>query len=208
MGWFSAHWLAGENIAFVGIVLQQRRYHASLRDVDSGNFIEEAKLLVHSIIEKVPIVSKDEFQSLKSKTVGTIQIIVQAGQPIGIADQEGDLSTPLLVVQITKDEDFFNIFAAAQVQLVKYPFVPGMIVVNAVYEIEGVIYREKIADKKNALLERDSVHELAGSPQNVPLVIYQCPKGDYEFIPSDGEPDHLCPVHNLQLEAKRIIANV
>lgn len=161
-----------------------------------------------SIIRKTSIILEDTYRSLTSlQDLGSV-VLIRDEQPVGLTNTDGQLAYPLIIVQFPDDEEIPKMLAIVQDLFFKNPYVPSIIAVSETGNLEGVIERSFVANDYNAFLERDFIKSPAGVSNNVPLVVYQCPKGDYEFIPYSGPPDRLCPTHNLKLTPKRIVINV
>lgn len=165
-------------------------------------------------ITEVHLIPEDEHKPSSSDFNSELAVLTREDKPIGVL-VEGTPIVPLLVAEFDIDHDLQQILNIVQFLLFMHPYVPGVVITTPAGQIEGIASRENIANEIEALEQRsessnDAIQvgvELAGTP-NVPLLIYCCPEGDYEFIPFQGEPDHLCPVHNLQLEPKEVVFDV
>ncbi len=158
-------------------------------------------------IRKVKIIS-DPAEASHNVGGNEICVVVNGNEIIGITDEYGQISTNTIVAKLSNIADLMKVVAVARIQLLKRLDLPGIVIINQNNQIEGIIHRREIANFASKNSERGPLPELAGGNSKVPFVIYVCPKRDYEFIPFEGIPDHVCPNHKLVLIPERIIINV
>ena len=163
---------------------------------------------LEKFVRKVSVFSVEDFQVGQIQKENLPSIITRNDRPLALVNRLGKKTTSIFVVQISTIKELEKSLLFANDFLFKNPHAPGIVVVKSDGKIEGLIERSTIANELDALSARDILHELAGSPQNVPFVVYKCPEGDYEFVPFEGEPDHLCPTHKLHLVPNWMSFNV
>jgi|CXWL01.1.fsa_nt_gi hypothetical protein len=169
-------------------------------------------MTTQQVITRIAILADEAYQQLDAAARRQVCIIMREDRPLYITNQEGEIMLPLLVIQLKGDSDSIRLMQIARYWLFKYPLTSSIVVVGRNNVVEGVVKRETVAEEFDPTLVRGEQQgflqgetQLSGPPRNVPLIIFHCPKDDYEYIPFEGEPKHLCPMHQLQLEPKRVL---
>lgn len=145
----------------------------------------------------------------------TYTVSVVEGEPIALNDV-----SPVLTIQTTDlDEDLLRVVQAAEILLPLHRKAPGIIAINDVGEVLGVIAREdleeavllrrrgKYAELNRALGLERTYQEPAGDPAN-PFVYWECPECDSIRIPAPGHGNDTPPLCNKHTPPKRMERHV